>query len=240
MSDFTAIQREPSLASRVTASLLEAISSGRFASGSNLPSERELSDQFGVSRTVIREAVRGLEAKGVLDVRSGRGATVVAVSPRRVSETLDLYLRSAQSAAIIQADDIADVRRTLEIRLVQLAVERATDDELAAIEASIRAMEDAGSVEERGVADADFHRQIAVATHNTLYVTLLDAINAPMMSIRVRSLALEGRVGRAVAQHRAVYDALVARNATGAVEAMADHLADSAHYYSDDDGQAAT
>src|SRR4051794_6494737 len=74
MAEFTPLDRQPSLAAQVTTQMLAAIFSGSSAVGEELPSERELSVQFGVSRTVIREALRALQAKGVVEVQTGRAA----------------------------------------------------------------------------------------------------------------------------------------------------------------------
>lgn len=231
MSDFAAIRREPSLASRVTEELLEAIASGRLRPGDALSTERALSEQFGVSRTVIREAVRGLQAKGVLEITTGRGATVAAVSPTRVAETIELYVRGAQSQELITPADIAEIRSTLEMRLVELACERATDAELAAMAKEVDAMESAPTPEISAIHDEEFHRLLAVATHNALYVTLLSSINAAMKAIRVRSLYVEGRVAEAVAEHRAVLEAALSRDVAQARAAMREHLEDSRHFY---------
>ena len=77
---FQAINREPRLSDKVTEAILEMIASNQLRPGDLLPPERELGRQFGVSRTVIREAVRALAAKGLLEVRSGSGVRIVAVS----------------------------------------------------------------------------------------------------------------------------------------------------------------
>jgi len=231
MTDFDAIPREPTLADRVTEELLEAIASGRLRPGSALATERAMGEQFGVSRTVIREAVRGLQAKGVLEVQAGRGATVALVSPSRVSEALELYVRGAQSQALISASDIAEIRSTLELKLVELACLRATDEDLTAIEHELNLMRDSKTPELSALHDAEFHRLIAGATHNALFVTLIGSINATMRAIRVRSLLVEGRAERAVEQHRAVFEAIRSRDPIGAWQAMNDHLEDSRHYY---------
>lgn len=232
MSEFSAIPRRPSLATQVTEELLDAIASGRLQPGATLPTERALSAQFGVSRTVIREAVRGLEANGVLEIKSPRGATVAVVSGTHAAETLERYLRGAQSQDIIQPGHIAEIRITLELRLVELACERATDDDVDAMERELDAMKNGASAEQTAVHDAEFHRLIAVATHNALAVTLIESINATMRSIRVRSLQVEGRPALAVAQHASVLKAIRDRDATAARNAMDDHLEDSRHYYS--------
>lgn len=234
MSVFAAIPREPSLAERVTDELLEAIASGRLRPGDPLPAERTMGEQFGVSRTVIREAVRGLQARGVLEVQTGRGVTVAAVSSRHVSETIELYVRGAQSQALITAADIAEIRATLELKLVELASLRATDDDFAALEHEITLMRTAKTAELSAVHDAEFHRLIAVATHNALFATFVGSINATMRAIRVRSLRIEGRIERAVEQHSMVLEALRSRDPDRARTAMDDHLEDSRHFYAID------
>ncbi|WP_435748212.1 FadR/GntR family transcriptional regulator [Microbacterium sp. PMB16] len=237
--EFTQLQREPSLASRVTESMLTSIAAGSLAPGQWLPSERELSDQFGVSRTVIREAVRGLEAKGVIEVRSGRGARVAHVDSSRVSESLQLYLSGAQTEQLLGPSEISEVRETLELRLVELACERATEADIAEIGATLQAMADAATDGEAAVHDAEFHRRIAVATHNALFVALLESLNAVMKPLRERSLELEGRRALALEQHGAVFDALRQRDARAAREAMSGHLDDSRQYYVPDGADAA-
>src|ERR1051325_7140710 len=90
---FAPIARSPRLSDKVAAQLLASIKSGQLSAGSRLPSERELGEQFGVSRTVIREAISSLAARGVIEVRSGSGVHVAAVNAAQVSEQMSLFLR---------------------------------------------------------------------------------------------------------------------------------------------------
>src|SRR5438094_2016592 len=90
---FEQVRREPRLSDKVAEMMLDTILSRRLAAGDRLPSERELGEQFGVSRTVIRGAVRALVAKGVIEVRSGSGLRVAAVDASNVRESLSLFLR---------------------------------------------------------------------------------------------------------------------------------------------------
>ena len=90
---FEQVAREPRLSDKVADMMLATILSNRLQVGDRLPSERELGEQFGVSRTVVREAVRALVAKGVIEVRSGSGLRVAAVDAAAVSESMSLYLR---------------------------------------------------------------------------------------------------------------------------------------------------
>lgn len=207
------------------------MSSGRLSPGEDLPSERDLSSQFGVSRTVIREAVKSLEAQGVIEVLSGRGARVASVSAEKVSETLGRFLEGAQAQNHLNAFEIAEVRSTLEIRLVELACARATDDEVSEIARCLKRMTVANTPEESALFDAEFHRLIAVATHNALFVALLDPINSTMMPIREKSLARPGRKELAVLQHGMILEAIRSRDLEAAASAMSEHLVDSRQYY---------
>lgn len=231
MADFVTLKRQPPLSARVTEEMLEAIASGRFKPGERLPSEREMGDQFGVSRSVIREAVRSLHAKGVLDVSPGRGARISEVSSSRVTEALELYLRGAQSQEILLPAHIAEVRETLETRFVEIACERATDEDIEEITWAHERLSRATDPEMAAIHDAEFHRRLAVATHNALYLTLIESINATMRTIRINSFRVEGRLERAIEEHDAVLKAVQARRAVASRAAMQHHLLDSQMFY---------
>src|SRR5438128_5519835 len=119
---FDQVTREPRLSDKVAEMMLETIFSRRLQVGDRLPSERELGEQFGVSRTVIREAVRALVAKGVIEVRSGSGLRVAAVDASAVRESMSLFLRGAT----LNYEKVHEVRRLLETHIAGLAAERAT------------------------------------------------------------------------------------------------------------------
>lgn len=228
---FGAVTRSPSLAEEVTQALMESIASGRLMPGDELPAERELGNQFGVSRTIIREAVRSLQAKGLIEVRSGRGARISAVPASQITETIRLFLQGAQAQDLLDAEKISEVRTTLEVRMVELACERATDADLERLQRAVEAMDADEDVEQASEHDVAFHRLIALATYNALFVLLLDSIGDILMEIRRRSLAVEGRKDRAVEEHRRIADALLARDVAAARQAMVDHLEDSRSYY---------
>src|SRR5262245_34715801 len=93
---FQAAPREATLANRVTAQIEALSGEGRLHPAQRLPSGRELADQFGVSRTVVREAVRGLVAKGLLEVRPGSCTLIRSPSAHAVSQSMTLFLRASQ------------------------------------------------------------------------------------------------------------------------------------------------
>lgn len=218
------VQREERLADKVAELLKKAILSGQLQPGDRLPPERILGERFGVSRTVIREAVRSLAAKGLVEVRSGSGSVVARVEAPAVAETIRLYIQGAS----IGHDLVDELRRIVEVQAAGLAAERATEADLAELSARLQAM--AGVIDEpreRAVQDVEFHRGVAHATRNPLLVVLLDAIVEPLLAIREGTLGLPGRAQRALDAHARILERIAERDGDGAREAMRAHLADS-------------
>src|SRR5258708_5644190 len=130
------VPREERLADKVADLLKKAVLSGQLKAGDRLPPERVLGERFGVSRTVVREAIRGLAAKGLVEVRSGSGTVVARVGAGSVAETMQLYLRGAS----IEYGSIDEVRTMVEVHVAGVAAQRATDADLDAMRAALRAM----------------------------------------------------------------------------------------------------
>src|SRR6478672_3761473 len=196
---FQTVNREARLSDKVTAAILETIASNQLKPGDLLPPERELGRQFGVSRTVIREAVRALAAKGLLEVRSGSGVRIVAVDEGTVM---------------------------LEVAAAGIAAERATDADIAAMDAAIVALENECHDLEKSVShDLAFHRAIATATHNELFLVLHDSMGEMLLEVRRRNLS-KGRDERrlVVEMHRHIRDGIAAHEPRTARRAMRDHL----------------
>src|SRR4051794_5481646 len=174
-------KRERRLADKVADLLLETIVARGLAPGERLPSERELGEQFGVSRTVVREAVRALAAKGVIDVRTGSGLRVAAVDGSNVSESMSLFLRGSST---LDYPKVHEVRAVLEVEVAGLAAVRATDDDVAQMRENCERMETDDDVEAAALHDVEFHRAIARGTHNELYLLLLDSIGDALLEVR--------------------------------------------------------
>jgi GntR family transcriptional repressor for pyruvate dehydrogenase complex len=217
---FEQIAREPRLSDKVAAMMLETILSRKLQVGDRLPSERELGEQFGVSRTVVREAVRALVAKGVIEVRSGSGLRVAAVDAAAVSESMSLYLRGGT----VDFEKVHEVRALLEVHIAGIAAERATTEDLARLrEVHDRMLNDAGEVAAAALDDLEFHRLIAQSTQNDLYLLLMDSIGSSLIDIRRENLA-SGSSPMTLGQHQAVLERIEARDPAGARAAMAAHL----------------
>lgn len=219
-SIFEQVPREPRLSDKVADQMLETILTRKLRAGDRLPSERELGEQFGVSRTVVREAVRALVAKGVIEVRSGSGLRVTAVDAAAVSESMSLYLRGGS----IDFAKVHEVRTLLEIHLAGVAAHEASDGdlhELRAIHDRMRAELD--DVEAAARHDLEFHRLIATATQNDVYLLLLDSIGTALIDIRRENLG-SGASTTTLDQHEAILEFLEARDPEGARAAMSAHL----------------
>ncbi len=217
---FEQIAREPRLSDKVADLMLETILSDKLQVGDRLPSERELGEQFGVSRTVVREAVRALVAKGVIEVRSGSGLRVAAVGAAAVSESMSLYIRGAE----VDFEKVHEVRVLLEVHIAGLAAERATKLDVQ----RLREVHDRMTSEQSDVAaaarhDLEFHRMIARATQNDLYLLLMDSIGSALIEIRRENLA-SGSTPDTLGQHDRVLERIAAHDSEGARSAMAEHL----------------
>jgi GntR family transcriptional repressor for pyruvate dehydrogenase complex len=217
---FEQVAREPRLSDKVAEMMLATILSNRLQVGDRLPSERELGEQFGVSRTVVREAVRALVAKGVIEVRSGSGLRVAAVDAAAVSESMSLYLRGAS----VNFEKVHEVRALLEVHIAGAAAERATEEDLARLRAVHERMQhEVEDVEAAARDDLEFHRVIAAATQNDLYLLLMDSIGTALIDIRRENLG-SGSTPLTLGQHQEILERITARDPAGARTAMAAHL----------------
>jgi GntR family transcriptional regulator, transcriptional repressor for pyruvate dehydrogenase complex len=219
---FGRVTRTPRLSDTVAQQMLEAIVAGDFREGDNLPSERELSDQFGVSRTVIREAVRTLATRGVVEAQSGRGVRVIAPDPDRVTEAMSLLLRADGA---LDFNKVHEVRTMLETHFAGVAAERSTEDNHHELEELLDAWEDAtGDVDVSSQLDVNFHRAIAKSGRNELFLVLLDSIAGALLENRRATLALEHLHAKVYTEHRDIVAAIKARNPDKARQAMEIHL----------------
>jgi len=204
---------------------LEDLIFERFEPGDSLPSEGQLAQTLGVSRLTVREATRSLEARGLLAISRGRRPTVTAPNGALVGDFFETAVRRDPRALL----DLLEVRRALEVHIATLAAKRAGKGDIADLEMSINAMRTGGERPEAfHAADVRFHENLAAASGNRLLVFLIEALAEPLAESRLQSfaghVARGGTVEDVIQQHEAILDAVRARNAKAAAQAMREHL----------------
>jgi GntR family transcriptional regulator, transcriptional repressor for pyruvate dehydrogenase complex len=189
--------------------------------GDRLMSERELAERLGVSRASVRQALTALEVMGLVRIRHGGGVflarTPNAVLPTLARELLDSY---EQLPAVIE------VREAIETQTARLAARRRDERDLQAMREALEAMDTAIHVSaEPADADASFHTAIVRAARNPLLERLWADLSEPIDQTRRASLARPGRPPRSLAAHRAILEAIEARDEDAAATRMRQHLA---------------
>lgn len=236
---FEALERESTLATRVVTRLEAMIAEGQLRPGDRLPPERELARQFGVSRTVVREAVTHLSAKSLLQAAPGGGALVRAPDASHVSQGMTQLLRAGEQEIV--GEQVQEVRRMLETEIAGLAAARRSADDVEILRQSLEEMAQLNAqrgrsrskkpnealVEKQVRNDVEFHGALARATQNPLFVVLLDSVADIMLEVRRLGLRIEdSRVG-ALEHHRAIFTAVEASDELAARAAMGLHLDES-------------
>lgn len=225
--------RKPKLADLVIDTLRKRIGGGELGPGDKLPTESQLSTLFGVSRTVVREAIAALAADGMVQPRQGAGVFVMAQATSAFSS-----IAGERSNKISVALNVLEVRMGIEIESAGLAAQRRSASQEAAIH---EAWNEFGRLLELGVptgkTDFAFHRAVAEATNNPFYIEVLDALGSRTIPCDVASpwgtdsvLTYEYQVGLHE-EHRLILQAISARDGDGAREAMRDHLSRSQGRY---------
>jgi DNA-binding FadR family transcriptional regulator len=222
--DAPVITNVGTLADRVTAVLLEKIKGGEFPAGTRLPTEQVISERFGVSRTVVREAISRLKSDGLVEVRQGSG-TVVREPNRTTAFRLDIDPKDSVDAVL----RVTELRRGIEAEAAALAAQRRTRAQLADIRRALAAI-DAAAKEKRDGVDEDltFHMAISRATGNPLYPSLLEFISqftrAAILVTRTNEARRDDFSTQVRNEHRALFDAISAQDAEAARQAAITHI----------------
>ncbi|APA87399.1 FadR family transcriptional regulator [Paraburkholderia sprentiae WSM5005] len=209
----------------VAQQLLKQIDKGTFARGARLPTEAVLAQQFGVSRTVIREALSRLKNEGVVEPRQGSGVFVAghgAIRPLRID-----YAEAVEPGSVVQ---ILALRRAIEAEVASEAAMRRSDADMAAIDAALERIERAVADGEDGVAeDVAFHRAIAAATGNPYLLKTLSFLNQYLEAgtlVTRRNEALREDFSRQVRDEHAAIAAAIRGS-----DPMAARIAAQTHLY---------
>ena len=220
LASFERLDPGVGLADKVTSAVADSIVSGRLTPGDKLPSERELGELFGVSRPVVREAVRSLKAKGLLADNPRRGHVVQALRRETVTESLTLYLRGQR----LDHGKLMDVRALVEIENAGIAAGRASPEQVDAIRAAAARLEPGLPAEELASADVEFHRAIAAVGGNAFFEILIDSVRDVMLIVQLSTRFDEAMVREAKLAHELIVERVAAGDVDGARRAMGGHL----------------
>src|SRR5208282_1622782 len=162
----------------------ESILTGSLKSGDQLPAERELAQQFGVSRTAVREAIKALREKGLVEAYSGRGTFITNERSQAIRHSLDRIIKINQVEGFLQ---LAEARAILEPEIAALAAARAEDQHIATMREAVAVMDRAQRDPDAYIeADLDFHLALAEAAGNQIILSLIDSIVGLLREQRIR------------------------------------------------------
>jgi len=217
--------RQARVSERVSGQLKEAISRGVFRVGDRLPSERELAERMGVSRPSIREAIQQLALLGIVETVHGGGSIVKNLTEQEITSAIETVLKEDRQRVL----EVTQVRAFMEAWAAKQAATNRTEEELLLIRWYLEEMElDLEKGRIRPEVDFQFHIGIAAATHNTIFVHLIQNIHQLVSySLKVhRELVFVSRESQELIfnHHLRVFKAIQNRDAGAAEAAMSEHL----------------
>lgn len=199
---------------------------GTFPPDSRLPSEQEFAERYGVSRNVIREALKSLKEIGLVSIHTGSGTYVRRPTMKQVSQALNRFVR--HSLHDFSAAHFYEIRRMLEPESACLAAQRATPEDIDTIRATLQNMEESQTdLEAWSCADLEFHRAIATATQNPLIGNIIDALIEPLRVVIVAGYAEPQGTSFGLEAHKQITSAIQEHDGARAYQAMMNHLLDS-------------
>jgi GntR family transcriptional repressor for pyruvate dehydrogenase complex len=224
MAAFSAIAKTTQVSKLVEAQIEEAIMSRRFEPGSKLPTENALCQQFGVSRTAVREALRMLSARGLIRINKGKGIFVQQISADTVTAPLQLFLTLTSDRHHVL--DIVHARQIIEPPIAASAAVHHTEEDARQLERDHRALEaSTNDFIQLAHLDMVFHLSIARASENSIIPLILEPIHRLLPQIKSSVYAsVSDAKDSAVIWHRRILDAILRRDAEGARKAMEEHL----------------
>jgi len=220
-TDFEAIRKNKVY--EEVARQIERLILKKLQPGDKLPSERELAEMLGVSRSSIRDAIRSLELMGLVEPRQGAGTIVCEVSAESLVNPLsNLLVRQQQ-----QVSELLDFRKMLEPPLAGRAANHASDEEVAEMEEILRRQDEKLRLGRLAIEeDSEFHYSVAMASGNTVVLKVLDILMDLLRETRERSLQLDGRPAKSLAGHRRILAAIKRHDGEAAKAAMRRHIED--------------
>jgi GntR family transcriptional repressor for pyruvate dehydrogenase complex len=216
------VVRTSRLYEQIVQQIEESILKGTLKTGDQLPAERDLAQRFGVSRTAVREAVKALREKGLVEAYSGRGTFITDGTSQAVRQSLDLMVKIGQPEG---SQYLAELRAILEPEIAALAAARAQESDMATMREAVAVMDRAGRDPDPYIeADLDFHLALAEAAANPLILSLIDSIVGLLREQWMRIFKVEGGPERGQFHHKRILEAMEQRDPEKARDAMRAHL----------------
>ncbi|MBF4160769.1 FadR/GntR family transcriptional regulator [Nocardioides acrostichi] len=211
-----------SVSQEVIKALTESFFSGDLMPGHRLPSERQLSEELGVSRSAVRDAIQSLGLLGILDIRQGDGTYLRGTTG---SEFLPTVIEWGLFLGEQRLMDLVEARQQLEIVMAGFAASRHTEEELATIKKALDAMSEAAiSSEDFVERDIEFHFAIADAASNSALRDVLSSITGLLRAWMARSIRAAGETRSSYLEHAEIFEAIASGDSRGARAAMRRHL----------------
>jgi GntR family transcriptional regulator, hexuronate regulon transcriptional repressor len=226
----TTSQKLSRLYQAVAERLAKSIAAGDFKPGDRLPAERDLAEQFDVSRTTIREAIIALEIQGVVEVRIGSGVYVTKSQPKGKALPIEMD---------IGAFELTEARLLLEGEVAALAAVNATEADIADLERLLLEMDKANAKGDGSgeLVDRQFHERIAICTRNSAMVAMVEQLwtirNRSPQCVRLLEKTRRKGYQPMINEHQAIVDALQSRDPAAARAAMRGHLSKVLDYLLD-------
>src|ERR1700733_1526401 len=212
------VVRTSRLYEQIVQQIEDSILKGTLKAGDQLPSERELALKFGVSRTAVREAVKALHEKGLVEAYSGRGTFITDGTTEAVRQSINLMMRIDQTEG---SENLAEVRQILEPEIAALAATRIQEPQLVLMREAFTVMNDALKDPDAYIeADLDFHLALAEAAENPLILSLLDSIVGLLHEQRIRIFFEDGGPQHGQYHHARILAAIERRDAEASRAAM--------------------
>ncbi|MGA8215646.1 MAG: FadR/GntR family transcriptional regulator [Candidatus Sulfotelmatobacter sp.] len=216
------VVRTSRLYEQIVQQIEESVLNGSLKPGDQLPAERDLAQRLGVSRTAVREAVKTLREKGLVEAYSGRGTFVTDGTSQAARQSFDLMVKIGQQEG---SPHLAELRLILEPGIAAMAAERAKDEDLTAMRDAVAVMERSQKDPEAYIeADLDFHLALAEAVANPLILSLIDSIVGLLREQRIKIFNVEGGPQRGQFHHKRILEAMERRDPEMARSAMRAHL----------------
>ena len=213
------------LSDEVLDRLLQLFESNELKPGDAMPSERELMDRFQVGRPAVREALQSLERMGLIMIRHGERARVLAPTEDGLFDQIDFAARQLLASSEKNVDFLREARQVMEAGIARLAVQRATSVNVKTLETHLNTMRDnLGQRKKFMQADQMFHLTLAKMTQNPILFTTMRAVFKWLSQYHTNLLEVPGLVDLVLQEHESIFKKIVEKDAEGASKLISEHI----------------